>query len=141
MRGRLRAWTRPTPPEALRGAYDPAALLNGRLERVVAGTPYDPTARVSILDEVFRANEVVFDTMLDVLDRLDAKPAQAPVAWATANFVAQGERVEALLDRIALWLWISPDAMDVAAIVGAHLDGVVANGLQVQDALPDLERH
>lgn len=124
-----------TPPEQVKGAFDPAALLNGKLERVVAGTPYDPVARVSILDEVFRANDVVFDTCLDVLDRMDAHPDQAAVVWGTANFVAQGERVEALIDRFGLWLWLKPDVLDVAAIAGAHLNG--AHELSVPGGIPD----
>lgn len=124
-----------TPPEAVRGAYDPAALLNGQLSRVVAGTPYDPNARISILDEIFRANDVVFDTCLDVLDRMDAHPDQASVVWGTANFVAQGERVEALIDRFAIWIWLQPDVLDVGALVGAQLTS--ANGLAVAGGLPD----
>ncbi|HLF28193.1 MAG TPA: AAA family ATPase [Anaerolineae bacterium] len=124
-----------TPPEAVRGAYDPAALLNGQLSRVVTGTPYDVSARVSILDEVFRANDVVFDACLDVLDRMDANPDQAAVVWSTANFVARGERVEALIDRFGLWLWLQPDTLDVAALVGAQLSSV--NGLNVSGGLPD----
>ncbi len=124
-----------TPPDVVRGAYNPAALLEGRLERVVDGTPYDPRVRVVILDEVFRASDVVYDALLDVLDRLDADPDAAAVAWATANFVAQGERVEALLDRIALWLWLQPDTLDAGAIVQAHLNGL--QGLDVPGDVPD----
>ncbi len=127
-----------TPPEAVRGAYDPAALLQGRLERVVGGTPYDPRARLVILDEIFRANEVVFDVLLDVLDRLDLSPDTAPVAWATANFVAQGERVEALRDRIALWLWLQPESLDPRAVVGAHL-AAGDDGLSVPGEIPGWE--
>lgn len=90
-----------------------------------------------VLDEIFRANEVVFDALLDVLDRLDLEPDQAPVVWATSNFVAQGERLAALKDRFALWLWLEPELVDAAAVarsrlasLGRHLDA---------DGLPDWE--
>ena len=110
-----------TPPDAVRGAYNPAALLDGRLERVVDGTPYDPQTRLAIVDEIGRGNEVTFDALLDTLDRLD--DPDAPSVWATSNFMPSNERVQALIDRFALWYWIQPDSLDPAAIVAAQLNG------------------
>ena len=109
-----------TPPDRVMGAYNPAALLDGRLERVVAGTPYDPRTRVAILDEIGRANEVTFDALLDTLDRVDV---DAPPVWATSNFMPSNERTAALVDRFGLWFWITPGTLDVAAIVAAQLAG------------------
>jgi MoxR-like ATPase len=126
-----------TPPEVVRGACDPAPLLAGRLEPVTSGTPYGPGCRLAILDEVFRANEMMFDALLDVLDRQDAAPGHPDSVWTTANFVAAGERVEALRDRFALWLWLSPDTLDVSELVGTHLSANGQGSLMVSGVIPD----
>jgi len=110
-----------TPPDVVRGAYNPAALLDGRLERVVDGTAYDPNMRLALIDEIGRGNEVTFDALLDTLDRLDSP--DAPPVWATSNFMPSNERVAALIDRFALWYWINPQGLDVAAISAAQLNG------------------
>ncbi|MCK9598650.1 MAG: AAA family ATPase [Sphaerochaeta sp.] len=109
-----------TPPETIRGAYDPAALLNGQLNRLVDGTPYSPKAKVVLLDEVWRANDVVFDSLIHATNRKDIDPRTRPVFWGTSNFVGKGERTEALRDRFALWVWMEPD-LDVSAVSSAHL--------------------
>lgn len=109
-----------TPVEVLRGPYDPAAMLNGRLERVVDGTPYADDVAVAILDELFRGNRALFDAALDVTDRVDRQ--DAPPVWATSNFVVNDDRVQALIDRFALWLWVNPGPLDVQAITAAQLN-------------------
>lgn len=124
-----------TPPEAIKGAYNPAAILDGRLERVVEGTPYASDCQIAIIDELFRGSDVLFDAALDTLDRQDTD--YGPPVWSTANFVAAGTRVEALIDRIGLWLWIKPAVVDVAAVAAAHL----TNGAKpsLDHDLPDEE--
>ena len=111
-----------TPPEVLKGVYDPAGILQGNLRRVLDGTPYAPGVLIAILDEIFRANDAVFDVCLDVLDRQNVCPGQTPVVWGTANFTAQGERIQALLDRFGLWLWLPTEVLDAGAIARAHLE-------------------
>jgi MoxR-like ATPase len=107
-----------TPPEEVKGSYDPAKYIDeGKLEPIVKGTPFDPNAFIVIADEIFRPNEVVFDLMLEVLDRQSTSPDDAPVVWGTSNFVAEGERIEAVLDRIALWLWLQPERLDVKSFI------------------------
>lgn len=110
-----------TPVEAVKGAYDPAEFLNGRLVRVVAGTPYAPDCRLAIVDEIGRGNEMLFDALLDTLDRVDRD--DAPPVWATTNFMPQKDRTAALIDRFALWVWVQPDALDIGAVVSAQLAG------------------
>lgn len=110
-----------TPPDVVKGAYNPAELLNGRLVRVTDGTPYDSRMLAAIVDELGRANDVTFDALLDTLDRLDT--ADAPPVWATSNFMPGNERVKALIDRFALWFWVQPGTMDTAAIVASQLNG------------------
>lgn len=122
-----------TPPDVVRGAYNPAALLDGRLERVVSGTAYDPQMGLALIDEIGRGNEVTFDALLDTLDRLD--DPNAPPVWATSNFMPSNERVAALIDRFAMWYWINPQGLDVAAISASQLNG---RGPQVDVSdLPD----
>lgn len=109
-----------SPPEIIRGAYDPAALLNGRLSRVLTGTPYDPAAQVVILDEVFRSNDVLFDSLIHATSMKQIDQLKRPVFWGTCNFVGKSERTEALRDRFALWLHLEPE-LDATGIARAHL--------------------
>lgn len=108
-----------TPVEAVKGAYDPAEFLNGRLTRVIAGTPYEPGCRLVIVDEIGRGNEMLFDALLDTLDRVDTP--DAPPVWGTTNFMPQKDRTAALIDRFAMWVWVQPDGVDIAGIVAAQL--------------------
>lgn len=109
-----------TPPDVVKGAYNPLALLEGRLERIVTGTPYDPCVQAAIIDEIGRGNDVLFDALLDVLDRQDTDGV--PVL-ATSNFMPSKDRTQALIDRFGLWLWLRPDTLDVQAVVSAQLNG------------------
>jgi MoxR-like ATPase len=114
-----------TSTEELRGPYDIAKLIDPvkpSMERVLHGTPYDPSVKLIVIDELSRASDVIFDVLLDVLDRVDT--TSAPPVWSTANFAMRGTRVEALLDRIALWHWlpVQPE-IDVEQMVSAHLNG------------------
>jgi MoxR-like ATPase len=110
-----------TPPEKVHGPLNPAAVLEGRLERVVEGTPYDPVVKHAIIDEIGRANDAMFDALLDTLNRLD--DPDAPAVVATTNFMPAGDRQEALIDRFALWYHITPNALDVHGITKAQLSG------------------
>jgi len=110
-----------TPPEVIRGSYDPAAMLNGQLVRLVAGTPYDPTAHVVILDEIWRANDVVFDALVHATNQKLIDQINRPVFWGTSNFVGKAERTEALRDRFAMWLYME-GTLDAAGIINAHLN-------------------
>ena len=107
-------------PSAFTGLDDPQELINnGRLVKVTDGTPYDPNMSVVLADELFRANDPTFDAGLHALD---PQKQDRCVVWAANNFVAKGERVEALLDRIALWYWMNPaQTLDVEETVTAMM--------------------
>ena len=107
------------PPDVFMGALDPVAFTQGRISRVVTGTPYDPDCHFAIIDEFSRANEAAFDAMLDVADRLDTD--DAPSLIATANFPPTGERTKALLDRFAFWCWVNPGDLDAKALASQRL--------------------
>jgi MoxR-like ATPase len=115
-----------TPPEVIRGAYDPAAMLNGQLVRLIKGTPYDPDAHVIILDEIWRANDVVFDALVHATNQKLIDQTTRPVFWGTSNFVGKAERTEALRDRFALWHYMEGN-LDAEGIVNAHLNNGTGN--------------
>lgn len=100
-----------TPPETIKGAYDPAKMLDGQLERIVAGTPYDPKAKIVILDEIWRANDVVFDSLIHATAPKLVNPIDRPIFWGTANWVNKSERNAALRDRFGLYMFLEGDLM------------------------------
>lgn len=109
-----------TPPEVIHGAYLPHLMASGIYQREVKGTAYDPNAHIVVLDEIWRANDVVFDALLHATGNKNVNAHQRPVFWGTSNFVGKAERTEALRDRFALWLHLDTD-LDPAAIALAHL--------------------
>lgn len=108
-----------TPPQVVKGMIDPAKALQSPPEFVLVtdGTPYDPAANIVVLDEIFRPPDPVFDALVDILDRHDVNPDDAPVVWGTSNFVVKNQRTNAVVDRIALWLWISPQTLNIEEFV------------------------
>lgn len=114
-----------TPVDAVAGAFDPAAMLDGRIERVTDGTPYEPGTRIVILDELFRASEPMFDKLLDVADRKDLPRGERPVVIGTSNFAVENDRTEALIDRFAIWYWVDASDVDISAVMRAQF---AANG-------------
>lgn len=133
-----------SPPEVLTGPLNPADLLAGRMVYATQGTPYHPAVKIAILDELGRGNDATFDKCLHVTNR---QGRHRPPVWATSNFMPNNERVQPLIDRFALWYWIQPGALDVAAVVGSQLGGrleIDPNGLptwkeveEIQAARPD----
>ena len=107
-----------TPPEAVTGAINPAALMNGVIEYNIKHTPYDRDAHIVILDEAWRSSEVIFDLLIHATN--DITRSCRPVFWGTSNFVVKSARTEALRDRFALWMYYNPVGVDVASIVNAR---------------------
>lgn len=114
-----------TPVEEIMGAYDPAALLNtGEMKRVMDNTPYNPHIRGFVLDEIARGSEVMFDALLDVLDRQDVTSIyDQAFCLATANFTIEGERANALKDRFALWVYLPNEAVDIDRFCDSYIPG------------------
>jgi hypothetical protein len=107
----------------------------------IEGTPYDPKAKIVLIDEIFRPNDVVFDVFVDTLDRQDVDADNAPVVWGTSNFVTQSDRTAAVRDRFAMWVWFDPKRMDVTNIVGAqvHRDYGERLAVPINGKVPTLE--
>ena len=106
-------------PNRLEGSTDMDHLLQKsefRLNRT--GTPYDPKYQAMLLDEMGRGNDVAYGLLMDVLDRKDTTTLM-PVL-ATANFLPVGKKYEGLLDRFALWHWVSPGSLDARAVALAQ---------------------
>lgn len=111
-----------SPPEKVTGMPDPIKALNGILEYILVGTPYDPAAKIVILDEIGRSSDIVNDELLQAIDRITLDdPYKVPVFWGTTNFIVKSERSQALQDRFGLWAYLVPD-VDVEGIVTSHLD-------------------
>lgn len=116
---RLDAATR---PELVQGAMDPQVYLQyGKYVVNQHGTAYQKGLGIWVADEVFRASEVIFDILIDALDRFDLPKSEQPVVWSTSNFVVAGDRVDAMRDRFAMWVWLQADLMDVSGLVETHL--------------------
>lgn len=90
-----------TPPSRVRGRPHAGALLEGREVTCTDGSLLDPEVEGAVIDEITRASPIVWDALLPVLER------SRPVVLATANWLADEDRVRALHDRIALWIWPS----------------------------------
>lgn len=127
-----------TPPEKIKGAIDVQRYLqSGEFAEKVDGTPFDPTVKVVILDEMTRASDVVHNLNIQTLDRGRGNDAyKYPVVWGTANFVKTSAQIEALLDRIALWFHIPDEEIDNLEFVKAQVAGRKNGGLHVRYPLP-----
>lgn len=109
-----------TPPEVVRGAYDPQSLVNeGKLTIIKEGTAYDPDAQVIILDEIWRSNDLVFAALIHATSDKMRNPLEVPVFWATSNTVGSSERVDALRDRFGMWAHLKPK-MSVEDVVASQ---------------------
>lgn len=118
-----------TPPEVVSGLPDPAQALAvpPRIVYNRDGTFYDPRAKIIGADEFGRPSDVIFDKMLDVMNRQDVDPDDAPVVIGTSNFMPNSERTEAVRDRFGIWVHINPGSLDIDAVTRAHL-GAMGNG-------------
>jgi len=108
-----------TPPETIRGSYDPAQLLNGKIARIYTDTPYDPAKRIVILDELWRGSDILFDSLIHATNQKMRTFVERPVFWGLSNFVGKAERTDALRDRFAMWYHPSTQ-LDARAIVLSH---------------------
>lgn len=130
-----------TPPEAANGIYDPARLLDvslsegERFKRTITGTPFDPRTRIALFDEIGRGNPALFNSLLKVLAPTSGDPDKAATCWATTNFMPTDNKVLALLDRFALWYWVSVGDLDIRGIGNSIFDGL-GDGLKIDGSLP-----
>lgn len=102
-----------TPPEALFGPVDIAALRDGRYEHVGSGTAQD--AHILFLDEVFRANAAILDSLLHLLGPerqalIGTKQVKVPLVCAigATNTWSDSADQQAIFDRWLLRVQVRP---------------------------------
>lgn len=146
-RGFERLLTRFTVPEELFGPLSLQALEHDRYERLTEG--YLPAAEVAFLDEVFKANSAILNTLLGLLhERLfDNGHQRVPVPLITlvgaSNEPPQDDSLLAFHDRFLLRVPVAPvDDTHFAALLDASADmgAVPADALITPEARARLQQ-
>lgn len=103
--------TRYTEPSELLGPIDLNALRDGRYIRRVEGKL--PTSKMAFIDEIFRANSAILNTLLSVLNERcfyqdgQAEPVDTEVFVAAANRLSDDAELSALRDRFLIKVGLS----------------------------------
>lgn len=127
-----RLLTRFSVPEELFGPLSLKALEDDRYERLTEG--YLPSAEVAFLDEVFKANSAILNTLLGLLHERSFdnghQRVDVPLVClvGASNEVPQDESLHAFYDRFLLRVPVMP-------VDDAHFAALL------QTALPDGEAH
>ncbi|MFO0548650.1 MAG: AAA family ATPase [Polyangiaceae bacterium] len=107
-----RLLTRFTVPEELFGPLSLRALEADAYVRVTAG--YLPTASIAFLDEIFKANSTILNTLLGILNERrfenGAERVELPLlaVVAASNELPEGDELRALLDRFLVRHEVAP---------------------------------
>lgn len=112
-----RLLTRFSVPEELFGPLSIKALEQDRYQRQTAG--YLPTASIAFIDEVFKANSAILNSLLTLLNEREfdngTSRERTPLVTvvAASNELPEGEELDALYDRFLLRFSVEPvsDAM------------------------------
>ncbi|MGM9425401.1 AAA family ATPase [Hydrogenophaga sp. MI9] len=124
-----RLLTRFSVPEELFGPLSLKALEDDRYERLTAG--YLPSAEVAFLDEVFKANSAILNTLLGLLHERcfdnGSQRVDVPLVClvGASNEVPQDESLHAFYDRFLLRVPVMPvdDAHFAALLQAARPEG------------------
>ena len=112
-------------PEEVMGPYDLGALDSGRYERAVDG--YLPTAQVAFLDEVFKANSAILNSLLTLLNERQFDQGNQRISCplevcvGASNEYPADATLDALYDRFLLRRWVEyvPTRADRLALLNA----------------------
>lgn len=106
-----RLLTKHTVPEELFGPYSIAGLEADRYERKIDG--YLPSAQIGILDEIFKCNSAILNSLLTLLNERafdnGNRRGKVPLEWCLgmSNEIPQDEGLGALYDRFIVRCWTS----------------------------------
>lgn len=107
-----RLLTKFSTPEELFGPISLSALKQDRFERNVAGKL--PEAEIAFVDEVFKANSAILNSMLTVMNERkfhnDGKILKVPLIslWGASNELPEGKELDALFDRFMMRFEVKP---------------------------------
>jgi MoxR-like ATPase len=128
-----RLLTRFTVPEELFGPLSLRALEDDRYERLTEG--YLPAAEVAFLDEVFKANSAILNTLLGILHerQFDNGSQRLPVPLVTlvgaSNEQPQDDSLLAFYDRFLLRVPVQP-------VDDAHFATLLTSAMAHTEAVP-----
>jgi len=131
-----RLLTRFSVPEELFGPLSLKALEEDRYERLTEG--YLPAAEVAFLDEVFKANSAILNTLLGLLHErsFDNGHQRVPVPLVclvgASNELPQDDSLHAFHDRFLLRVPVQP-------VDDAHFAALLQTTLPAGDAPPDAQ--
>ncbi len=103
--------TRFTEPNEIFGPVDLTTYKSGRYQRVV--TDQFPEAEVAFLDEIFKANSAILNSLLLALnERVYQNPSPMPIPLhmcaAASNEIPEDSSLNALLDRFQIRVKVDP---------------------------------
>lgn len=118
--------TKFTEPSELIGPIDLGKLKEGRYIRKVEGKL--PTARIAFLDEIFKSNSAILNTLLTIINERkfyqDGQPVPVNLVmlFAATNIVPEFEELAALRDRFAL-------KVESVPVKDQHMDQLLEKGV------------
>jgi len=118
--------TKFTEPSELIGPIDLGRLKDGAYVRKVEGKL--PTARIAFLDEIFKSNSAILNTLLTIINERkfyqDGRPVPVNIKmlFAATNIVPEFEELAALRDRFALKVESTP-------VKDQHMDALLEKGV------------
>ncbi len=121
--------TKFTEPSELLGPVDIAQMKEGRYIRRVDGKL--PTARVAFLDEIFKSNSAILNTLLTIINERkyyqDGRPVPVnlKMIFAATNQVPEYEELAALRDRFVLKAPSDP-------VKDGHFDALIEKGVAAE---------
>lgn len=130
-----------TVPEELYGPFSIAGLENDKYERKVDG--YMPTAEVAFLDEIFKANSAVLNTLLTILNERKFKNGTQTqgcplkLCIGASNELPnndEGDCLDALYDRFVMRRWVQPLKSRASKRALLRMEGAPKVAVRISDA-------
>lgn len=136
-----RLFTKFTTPDEIFGPLSLKALENDQYVRCIEG--FLPTATVAFLDEIFKANSAILNTLLTILNERQfdngagTRRVECPLKCVigASNELPESEELDALLDRFLLRAQVSPVSDE------GLLEILSSSGPGKEDELVDSERN